>query len=184
MALQFPASVVAAFEQVQKNFEFLSGLFPLGADEIEDGSIGTAELADGAITGPKMGLDNTYAVASSADLTVTATTIGARQDVTGATLTLATAGLYKVTASIDANKTAHAGAELLIVLLDVGGVSQNASAQFQASAAGNRVSISQQWKITVAAGTVVKLTAFKSVATGTYIIESGGTTLLAEQLSD
>jgi hypothetical protein len=54
MALRFPSSVVNAFDAVQRNFEFLSGLFPLGAEEIEDGSIGTTELADDAVTAAKI----------------------------------------------------------------------------------------------------------------------------------
>jgi hypothetical protein len=129
-------------------------------------------------------LDNNYHATASGTLTVTATTSGARQNIPGATLTLATAGRYKVSAVYDVEKTAHAGIEVFVGVLDVAGTAQADLAAFKAAAAGHRATVAQQWKVTVVAGTVVKLSAWKAAATtGTYVVNVQ-TTIEAEQLSD
>lgn len=118
----------------------------------------------------------TYEGISTSTLS-TSTTVA---DVVGATVTLSTAAanaIYVVNATFDCFVSTVSGTTTIQCRLDVDGVNPGREGVFCGTATGERATIHQQWRGTLAsAGShTLKLRGLKSAAVGTYQIISGST---------
>lgn len=107
----------------------------------------------------------------------TSTTVA---DIVGATVTLSTTAanaIYVVNATFDCYVSAASGVTTIQGRLDVDGVNAGREAVFTGTATGERATIKQQWRGTLAAAGshTLKLRGLKSGAVGTYQIISGST---------
>lgn len=107
----------------------------------------------------------------------TSTTVA---DIVGATVTLSTTAanaIYVVNATFDCFISAVSGVTTIQGRLDVDGVNAGREAVFAGSATGERGTVQQQWRGTLAAAGshTLKLRGLKSAAVGTYQIISGST---------
>jgi hypothetical protein len=100
-------------------------------------------------------------------------------NIPGGSLTVAAAGTYLVTAAFDLGCVGAGDVgQPLIGGLAVAGTQQTEVAIFVPQTASLRALITQQWLVTVPAGTVLQLIGYKSAGTGTSQIYGGAVTTM------
>lgn len=118
---------------------------------------------------------------ATADVTVTATTRGTAQGMTGASITVPTggAGVYRISGVWDMDWTVVSAGTIAIGTLYLNGAAATGSGDAESllTCLGTvtRVTIGETWMLTLAAGDIVDLRAYKTAAAGTLIARGGGT---------
>lgn len=120
-------------------------------------------------------------VTASADVTVTATTRGTANGMTGASITIPTggAGVYRISAVWDMDWTVVSAGTIAIGTLYLNGAAAtgggDAESLLVCFGTATRVTIGETWMLTLAAGDIVDIRAYKTAAAGTLIARGGGT---------
>ncbi len=120
-------------------------------------------------------------VAATADVTVTATTRGTANGMTGASITVPAggAGVYRISGIWDMDWTVVSAGTIAIGTLYLNGVAATGSGDAESllTCLGTvtRVTIGETWMLTLAAGDIVDIRAYKTAAAGTLVAHGGGT---------
>ncbi len=118
---------------------------------------------------------------ATADVTVTATTRGTANGVTGASITVPAggAGVYRISGIWDMDWTVVSAGIIAIGTLYLNGVAAtgggDAESLLTCLGTATRITIGETWVLTLAAGDIVDIRAYKTAAAGTLIARGGGT---------
>jgi len=119
-------------------------------------------------------------VVATADVTVTATTRGTANGMTGASITVPAggAGIYRIGGVWDMDWTAVSAGTIAIGTLYLNGVAATGGGDTESLltclGTATRVTIGETWMLTLAAGDIVDIRAYKTAAAGTLVAHGGG----------